>query len=291
MPPNRPEKAVAAAPVIKPPSASSQELSRHYLAIQNDLLARGLLRTDGGGPDTLFSADDLAQNFETIAFFDEYSRGAVVSDTNRNVTGELGRWKSQVRFNTEFGPSVPKDQRATDRASVEKFSKRLAKITGHPISTVSRPNNANFHVFFAGKDDSDFVRKRLKQLIPTISETELDLFANPPRSFYCLVAAVSGARNSRHLTRAVALVRAEHPDLVRLSCVHEELAQGLGLPNDSPEARPSIFNDDDEFALLTTHDEMLLKLLYDKRLKAGMTAEQARPVTRIIARELMGQKL
>ena len=25
----------------------------------------------------------------------------------------------------------------------------------------------------------------------------------------------------------------------------------MGLPNDSPDARPSIFNDDEEFALLT----------------------------------------
>ena len=32
----------------------------------------------------------------------------------------------------------------------------------------------------------------------------------------------------------------------------------MGLANDSPEARPSIFNDDEEYALLTGHDEMLL---------------------------------
>jgi hypothetical protein len=44
------------------------------------------------------------------------------------------------------------------------------------------------------------------------------------------------------------VIRAEHPDLLRLSCLHEEIAQGLGLPNDSPRARPSIFNDDEEFA-------------------------------------------
>ena len=89
----------------------------------------------------------------------------------------------------------------------------------------------------------------------------------------------------------MALIRAEHPDLVRRTCIHEEIAQGLGLPNDSPTARPSIFNDDDEFALLTSHDELLLKMLYDPRLKAGMTADEARPVARIIARELMGQTL
>ncbi len=49
-----------------------------------------------------------------------------------------------------------------------------------------------------------------------------------------------------------------------------------------------MFNDDDEFALLTRHDELLLKMLYDPRLHAGMTAEEATPVAREIANELLG---
>ena len=68
----------------------------------------------------------------------------------------------------------------------------------------------------------------------------------------------------------------------------EEVAQGLGLPNDSPTARPSIFNDDEEFALLTTQDELLLKMLYDPRLSPGMTPDEARPILREIADELVG---
>ena len=42
-----------------------------------------------------------------------------------------------------------------------------------------------------------------------------------------------------------------------------------------------------EFALLTAHDELLLQMLYDTRLRPGMTAAQAAPITRIIARELV----
>ena len=75
---------------------------------------------------------------------------------------------------------------------------------------------------------------------------------------------------------------------MRLACIHEEMAQGLGLANDSPRARPSIFNDDEEFALLTTHDEMLLRMLYDDRLRSGMGAAEAAPIARQIARELLG---
>jgi hypothetical protein len=88
--------------------------------------------------------------------------------------------------------------------------------------------------------------------------------------------------------QAVAVIRAEHPDLMRLSCIHEELAQGLGLANDSPRARPSVFNDDEEFALLTRMDEILLKILYDRRLRPGMTESEARPIVEVIAAEIMG---
>ena len=83
-------------------------------------------------------------------------------------------------------------------------------------------------------------------------------------------------------------MRSEHPDLTRRACFHEELAQGLGLANDDQNARPSIFNDDEEFALLTSHDELLLKILYDPRLTPGMSADEARPIVRVIAQELKG---
>ena len=66
------------------------------------------------------------------------------------------------------------------------------------------------------------------------------------------------------------------------------MAQGLGLPNDSPLARPSIFNDDEEFALLTRHDELLLTMLYDDRLTPGMTPDEARPVLQQLAQGLVG---
>ncbi len=283
----RPAVVAPAAP--KPRSAESEALARYYASLQRDLLTLGLLRTDGGGPDTAFRPEDLARNFEIIAFFDEYSRGTVTPTRGNDTSGQLSRWTGPVRIGIEFGASVRPEQRSKDKASITRYAGRLARVTGHPISVAG--GNANFHVFVAGEDDSDFIQQRLMQLIPNISRVELDLFRNLPKSYYCLVVAVAGSANPNAYTRAVALIRAEHPDLVRLSCIHEEIAQGLGLPNDSPRARPSIFNDDDEFALLTNHDELMLKMLYDPRLTLGMNAETARPIVRAIAYEYMGLAL
>lgn len=288
LPPERPAGLAPAGNEVAPRSAASQDLARYYERVQNDLLTRGLLRTDGGGPDTPYDASDLERNFINIAFFNEYDSGATVPTGGRS-SGLLSRWKVPVRVATEFGPSVPLDQRDKDKADVQGYAKRLSRLTGHSVSTVSR--NANFHVFVAGLDDGPFVQDRLRRLVPGITQAQLDLFENLPRDFYCFVFATTQSGDPYHYTRAVALVRAEHPDLVRLSCIHEEMAQALGLPNDSPGARPSIFNDDDEFALLTSQDEKLLNMLYDPRLTPGMSADEARPVVRILAREQMGLSL
>ena len=287
VPPSRPKD--LGPPEPPPRSEDSIALSRYYRALQNDLLTRGLLRRDGGGPDTSFTVADLVRNFETLAFFGEYSRGFTRATRSREDVGRLSRWNVPVRVAIEFGDSVPLEQREKDRADITAYVARLGRITGHPISATR--SIGNFHVFVAGQDDREFVQTRLKKLIPGISQGELDIFANLPKSFYCLVVAASDATSPSTYMGAVALIRAEHPDLVRLSCIHEEIAQGLGLPNDSLKARPSIFNDDDEFALLTSQDELLLKMLYDPRLKPGMTADQARPVMWVIARELMGAGL
>ena len=93
------------------------------------------------------------------------------------------------------------------------------------------------------------------------------------------------------MAQAVAVIRAELPPRLRRSCVHEELTQGMGLANDSPRARPSIFNDDEEFAYLTRHDELLLKILYDPRLRPGMSEAEAQPIVLQIARELLGTEV
>ncbi|MEX0284459.1 MAG: DUF2927 domain-containing protein [Paracoccaceae bacterium] len=276
IPPIRPDVSVE-------PSAESKALSRYYAALQNDLLSRGLMRTDGGGPDTSFSADELARNFQKIAFNDEYV-GPRTSGASL-----LARWEVPVRVGAAIGPSVDKDAAAKDKKILSDYARRLGRVTGHSVSPTT--NNPNFLVLIAGEDDGDFITSRVRQHVPGIRTDQLAFFVNVPRSIYCLVVAFSGETTPNGYTRAVALVRAEHPDLTRQACIHEEVAQGLGLPNDSLQARPSIFNDDDEFALLTNHDELLLRMLYDPRMKPGMTEAQAAPVARILAREYLGLAL
>jgi hypothetical protein len=142
-------------------------------------------------------------------------------------------------------------------------------------------------VLILNEDDRRGYEAQLRAIVPDINTSTMRAILELPRDTLCLVVAFSQGNDASY-SRAVALIRGEHPDLMRLACIHEEIAQGLGLANDSPQARPSIFNDDEEFGLLTTHDEMLLKMLYDPRMRNRMTAAQAAPIARVIARELVG---
>ena len=266
-------------------SDASIALSQHYQRLQAQLLSQGLLRGDGGGPDTPFTDSMLARNFINIALYDEYvtANGAI---RQQATVSTLRRWDQPIGMNVEFGRTIPAAQRSRDTASIGTFAARLSRLTGVSISQ-SDQASANFLVLVLNEDDRLGYESRLRALVPGIAESSVRAFMDLPRSTLCLVIAFSDGGGPGY-GRAVALIRGEHPDPLRLACVHEELAQGMGLANDSPAARPSIFNDDEEFGLLTTHDELLLRMLYDSRFRTGMSAAEAAPIARQIATELVG---
>jgi Protein of unknown function (DUF2927) len=276
------EPAPISAPMpVSPKSASARA---YYAQVQQALLSQGLLRTDGGGRDTPYTDRMLADNFLRVALFDEYSResGAFV---RQETASRLRRWEVPIRVGLRFGASVPAARQATDRARIASYVARLSATTGHPIRVDDA--NPNFWIHIVSEDEREAMAPQVRAALPNLSPADVAGITNMPRSTYCLVYALSEG-NSGAYTRAFAVIRAEHPDLLRLSCLHEEIAQGLGLANDSPRARPSIFNDDEEFALLTDQDELMLRILYNPALRPGMTLNEARPIVEALAARLMG---
>jgi len=276
------ERQVAPAPE---PSPESLAFARYYRAIEARLVSQGMLRTDGGQADAPFSVATLAANFERIALYDEYAL-AGGRFVQQQTPSRLRRWEQPVRIEPHFGASVSDAQQAEDRSILSTYATRLARATGHPISTVR--TGGNFHVLYLDRDDQQNAGDMVRRLVPGAGEEVIREIEQLPRSTFCAVYAFSESGARPVYVSAVAIIRDEHPSLLRRSCVHEEVAQGLGLPNDSPAARPSIFNDDEEFALLTRHDELLLQILYDPRLQPGLRPGEAGATIRRIASELLG---
>ncbi|WP_179380620.1 DUF2927 domain-containing protein [Jannaschia marina] len=265
-------------------SDESRSLALYYARLQGRLQTEGLLRQDVG-TNVAYSAADLARNFERIALFSEYTLvgGRYVARQSR---AQLRRWERPVRIQLHFGPSVPEETRRADRLRILAYVSRLRRATGHPISVVG--SNGNYHVFVATVDEQRQLGPQIQAAEPGLTRQTVREITSLGRSTYCAVYASSSSDRPNAYVSAIAFVRAEHPDLFRQSCYHEEIAQGLGLANDNPTVRPSIFNDDEEFALLTRHDEQLLRMLYDPRLRVGMSAEEARPIVARIATEIRG---
>ncbi|GIT90336.1 hypothetical protein JANAI62_01810 [Jannaschia pagri] len=276
------------APEAVPPSRASISAALFYRRLEQRLLTEGLLRTDGGGPDTAFGPDTLARNFERIALFSEYVQvgGRYVAQQSR---AQLRRWAVPVRVQLHFGASVSADRRAQDSATVRSYVARLRRVSGHPINVVN--SGGNYHLFIVNLDEQRTLGPQISAAEPGLSRSTVAEITGLGKSTYCAVYASSTSANPNTYVSAISLIRTEHPDLMRQACYHEEIAQGLGLANDSPAVRPSIFNDDEEFALLTRHDELLLRILYDRRLSVGMTADEARPIVQQIARELVSGRL
>lgn len=81
------------------------------------------------------------------------------------------------------------------------------------------------------------------------------------------------------------LFRIEHSDVIIvvdagefifLDCIYEELLQALGPINDDDELPFTMFNDEVQLGYFGIYDQYLLNILYDPRIRAGMTKEQVK---------------
>ena len=88
------------------------------------------------------------------------------------------------------------------------------------------------------------------------------------------------------IKNAIIVVNSERL-LIRINhCLLEEMTQAMGLPNDSNKVEKSIFSDRSRRTDLTRTDLIVLKTLYDPRMKAGLVRAEAMAVAREIIRDL-----
>ncbi len=71
---------------------------------------------------------------------------------------------------------------------------------------------------------------------------------------------------------------ADAGDFIFYDCVFEELLQALGPINDDPSVPWSMFNDDVQKGFFDVYDQYLLNILYDPRIRPGMTREDVHAV-------------
>ncbi|MFT4791887.1 MAG: hypothetical protein ACI807_000452 [Paracoccaceae bacterium] len=258
-----------------------QTTQQKYEALQDWYAEQGLLRTDYDPADAPFSRDDLVRNFQKIAFHSEFAPGEKLRQ--EETPTELFKWTGGLSWSIDGDGVGP-----TDIADMQALIARLAAATGLTFTQLTPQDDASPDVSML------VLGARTRELVIGLLSVQDTLRAVPlikawsaEDRFPCIgqIGLVRHGANAGTL-RAFIFIKAETTRLLRKSCLHEEFTQVLGLLNDGDDVRPSIFNDGQEFALLTRHDEMLLRILYDPRLKPGMTEAEGMPIVRRIAAEL-----
>ena len=258
------------------------KLGKYYSLLEERKTSLGLLRQDGGGADTPFDIDDIVEAFEQLAFYNEYDIDKNKLLPNSNAVS-LAKWKSNTNISVLFGGSVDKKQKDKDLQEINGLINNLSKITNHKIK-ISQQNENMYVVIANQKEIKDLIREiGLKRL--EFDPKRIPIITQLPKDIHCMAMTSMSSKPNSAISSALVIIRSELPVIMRRACFHEEIAQSLGLTNDSHLARPSVFNDDDEFATLTKFDEILLQILYDDRLHPGILRAAAHHLVEQIASE------
>jgi Protein of unknown function (DUF2927) len=72
------------------------------------------------------------------------------------------------------------------------------------------------------------------------------------------------------------ILTVDNGDFVFLDCAYEELLQSLGPINDTSSVPWTMFNDNVSMGFFDVYDQYILNVLYDPRIKAGMTLAEVK---------------
>jgi hypothetical protein len=74
------------------------------------------------------------------------------------------------------------------------------------------------------------------------------------------------------------ILTVDNGDFIFLDCAYEELLQSLGPINDTDTVPWTMFNDAVQMGYFDVYDQYILNILYDPRIKAGMTVQDVNAV-------------
>lgn len=232
------------------------------------------------------NVDTMLRHFDSVVFGSEFSGVAGAT--------QIQKWMTPVRLSISAmqGQMIPKPDggrelklrfvRPEDAhvALIRKHLTTLVKLTGitSEKSGKDSDNKPNFFIKFVPRlvMGQPFLANDVDpKLLMRLGQAGVCYFLTQPTR--------TGA-----MFRALIVVNNELPPEAMDACLLEEMAQALGLPNDSDIVTPSIFNQASTLRGLSESDIVLIKTLYDKRLPAGTPRADALRIGRVILTEQMG---
>jgi hypothetical protein len=214
-----------------------------------------------GGADESLSNAQVVDNLMEIVFGSEF----VGEDSN-----VVRKWTVPLRI------AIYAKEPQRYGALVEPVLQQLRGLTGLDMRLVDRAAPAqNAYILILGREQ-----------FYAYAQSHLSPGKNPRTNTYLDCFGVFAADRGGAINELTAVIPESASETTKRSCVTEEVAQALGLPNDSFTVKPSIFNDDDEYQDLTWQDRLFLRVVYDPRVRPGMTRGAFEPLAKRIVGEL-----
>jgi len=202
----------------------------------------------------IFTDSEIVDGFLKIAFGAEYHLAGRVD--------RIRKYDGPVR--------VFADGRTDRKAQIAKIVADIAARVQHlDIAMAPNADDANIQV--------KLVRDRdLGRTIATFYGTERAREIRTSLDPQCL----SGFRKNEkfEIERSDVILTVDNGDFVFLDCAYEELLQSLGPINDTPSVPWTMFNDNVSMGFFDVYDQYLLNLLYDPRIRPGMTIQEVQDV-------------
>ena len=206
---------------------------------------RAAARTD-------FSDDEIKDGFFKIAFNAEFQLGAPAE--------RVRKFDEPVRIFLD-SKSVP-DRRAEIEAVIADIRTRVNHLD---VAVTNDREAANFTVrLIAGRD----LDRTIRSLYGRDKARRIQQALKPQ----CLSGI--GKDERYRIRRAEVILPVDAGDFTFYDCAYEELLQALGAINDDRSVPWTMFNDDVQMGFFDVYDQYLLNILYDPRLRPGMTKQE-----------------
>jgi hypothetical protein len=198
---------------------------------------------------TEFSNDEIKNGFFKIAFHAELQFDA--------RTERLRKFDEPVRF---FVINKGLPDRAPEIAAI------VADIRAHvnhlDLAVTNDRAAANFIVRLVARRD---FAQTIRTLYGSGRATQIQKSLSPQ----CLSGI--GKDNLYRIHRAEVILPVDAGEFAFYDCVYEEMLQALDAINDDRSIPWTMFNDDVQMGFFDVYDQYLLNILYDPRLRPGMT--------------------
>lgn len=198
---------------------------------------------------TRFSPQELSRGFTALAFGSDLRLGSSVR--------RLHRFEQPVRVFVESGGSVQRHD--SYRQILMEFAGAFPQLN---LSIVGAREDANVTVRLI--DEKDFAAA-IEQVFGRKMARAFVAKTDPQ----CMTSVQSAERGG--IVKVDSFVIVDQGDDVYFNCAYHEMLHVLGLSNHDQRNPWTALNQDRTVGYLTVYDRALVNILYDPRLKSGMT--------------------